>query len=213
MKRGSRRNLSIGLLLLVVTLACVVSHKFREGMVGKKDEVEVEERLNEIDDKLDDIYEEVVGEGGGEERIKTGKYVYHKDDGEYNEDLSIVLTKKGGNEYSLRSTFKDEKKNFSINLELFSDNSMLGKDVKTGDMSILLFHKSGKFFFTEKAFFVHVDYKKEFLEDVKKAKGKNDSIIWWDLIDYFDMMKAFKNEASEKKDKERKELKKRERDE
>lgn len=200
MKKKSQRNLSIGLLLLFLLFACVVSHKFREGMENNV----VEERLDIMDDKLDDIYEKVVGE----DRIKTGKYVIHED-GEYRDDFSVILTKKDDNEYSLRSTFEDEDKNFSINLELFSDNSMLGNDVKTGDMITLMFDKSGEFFFAEKAFFVHVDYKKEFLEDVKKAKGKNDSIIWWDLIDYFDL-KAFKNEASEKKDKERKELKKRE---
>ena len=78
MKRGSsRRNLSVGLLLLVLLFACVVSHKFREGMESK----EVEKRLDNMEDKLDDIYEEVVGEG-----IKTGRYVYHEDDGEYDDD-------------------------------------------------------------------------------------------------------------------------------
>ena len=42
MKWDSQRNLSMGLLLLVLILTCVASHKFREGMGGK----EVEKRLD-----------------------------------------------------------------------------------------------------------------------------------------------------------------------
>ena len=196
MKRGSsRRNLSVGLLLLVLLFACVASHKFREGMEGK----EVEERLDKMEDKLDDIYEEVVGEG-----IKTGRYVYHEDDGEYDDELSFILTKEGGNEYSLSSTIKEE--NIGFKLELFSDNSMLGKYVKNGDTDMItafVFDKSGNFFFVEKGFFVHVDYKEEFLEEVKRAaKGKKDGVLfWWDLIEYFDM-KVYENEAVTKREEE-----------
>lgn len=196
MKRGSsRRNLSVGLLLLVLLFACVVSHKFREGMESK----EVEKRLDNMEDKLDDIYEEVVGEG-----IKTGRYVYHEDDGEYDDELSFILTKEGGNEYSFSGTIKEE--NIRFKLELFSDNSMLGKYVKNGDTDVIMsfvFDKSGNFFFAEKGFFVHVDYKEEFLEEVKRAaKGKKDGVLfWWDLIEYFDM-KVYENEAVTKREEE-----------
>ena len=206
MKKKSQRNLSIGLLLLVLLFACVVSHKFREGMENKV----VEERLDIMDDKLDDIHEKVVGEGG--QRINTGKYVIHED-GEYDDYFTLILTKKEGNEYSLRSTFEDEKdENFTIDLELFSDNSMLGKDVKTGDMITMVFDKSGEFFFFEKVFFVHVDYKKEFLEAEQEAMGNKDSVHHTNLIDYFDL-KVYENEATEKRklaSEREKEMKKRE---
>ena len=208
MKRGSRRNMSLGLLLLVVTLVCVVSHKFREGM----DQKEVKKRLDKMEDKLDDIYEEVVGEG--EERIKTGKYLLY-DKGEYeelaNKRIKINISKKGGNEYKLVFTkdFKDIKEDVEVEkaeykLELFSDYSMFGKNVNSDkDTIIMLFDKGGRFFLLDDIFFVNAVHKEDFTEEVKLVKEKNDGKVSNEnLITHFSLNTS-KNEANRKYEEER----------
>ena len=138
---------------------CVVSHKFREGM-------EVEERLGNMEDKLDDIYEEVVGE----ERIKTGKYVsYDERLNEYDERLNVILTKKGDNKYHLSSMGE-----FNYNLELLSDNSLFGKSVSTKETTVVTFGKGEYLFVWEKVLYVHEDYKRKFLEEMDKVNSDED---------------------------------------
>ena len=192
MKRGSRRNMSLGLLLLVVTLVCVVSHKFREGM----DQKEVKKRLDKMEDKLDDIYEEVVGEG--EERIKTGKYVaYHVRLNEYEERIYAILTNKGGNKYHLSSLDK-----FNYDLELLSDNSLFGRNVSTKGTTVVTFGKGEYLFIWDKALYVHEDYKSIFIKEMEKQMTDKDDK--WYL--YFFNNKLIDNEAIKREKEERKKV-------
>lgn len=196
--------MSLGLLLLVVTLACVVSHKFREGM-------EVEERLDKMEDKLDDIYEEVVGE----ERIKTGRYLFY-DKGESleraNKLINIKILKKGENEYRLivMRDFKDIDKDLEIekleyDLELFSDNSVFSKNVNSDkDTVILLFDKDGRYFISDDdIFLVNEKHIEDFMKKVKEIKEENGGKVSNDnLVRHF-RLNISENEALKRHEEER----------
>lgn len=178
---------------------CVVSHKFREGM-------DVEERLDKMEDKLDDIYEEVVGE----ERIKTGRYLLYDNDGQYdkllNKRIDFKLSKKDGNEYRLIviKDFRDiddveidkdlEIEKIELHLEVFSDNSAFGKDMSNGRTTIAMFGKGGYLFFLEKGILVHEDYTNVFMEEMKTVKNDDDVVAH-----FFNYQLLYDSEASEKK--------------